>query len=90
MYVNVLGNKVDVDGGNSRTVAEKKAKAWCASKGDIPHFDTSAKEDLNVDSAFRTVARNALSNEAEEELYVPDTVDVGAAAAQRPAASSCC
>lgn len=86
----VLGNKVDVEGGKLRTVAEKKAKAWCATKGDIPHFETSAKEDLNVDAAFHTVARNALSNEAEEELYVPDTVDVGAAAAPRPAASSCC
>merc|ERR1711959_37932 len=30
----VLGNKIDVDGGNSRVVSEKKAKAWCSSKGD--------------------------------------------------------
>ncbi|KAE8720667.1 Ras-related protein Rab7 [Hibiscus syriacus] len=40
----VLGNKVDVDGGNSRVVSEKKARAWCASKGNIPYFETSAKE----------------------------------------------
>ncbi|KAF2301215.1 hypothetical protein GH714_020872 [Hevea brasiliensis] len=25
-------DKIDVDGGNSRVVSEKKAKAWCASK----------------------------------------------------------
>ncbi|KAH1083762.1 hypothetical protein J1N35_023523 [Gossypium stocksii] len=28
----VLGNKNDVDGGNSRVVSEKKAPAWCASR----------------------------------------------------------
>ncbi|KAL0346595.1 UNVERIFIED_CONTAM: Ras-related protein Rab7 [Sesamum calycinum] len=40
----VLGNKIDVDGGNSRVVSDKKAKAWCSSKGNIPYFETSAKE----------------------------------------------
>ena len=64
---------------------------WCGSKGGIPHFDTSAKEDINVEEAFQTIARNALQNEAEEELFIPDTVDVGAAAAPRRAAqASCC
>eukprot|EP00958_Prasinococcus_capsulatus_P010963 scaffold1076_cov342-Prasinococcus_capsulatus_cf.AAC.2 len=29
----VLGNKIDVDNGNSRAVSEKKAKAWCSAKG---------------------------------------------------------
>lgn len=86
----VLGNKVDVEGGKNRQVSDKKAKAWCGSKGDIPHFDTSAKEDLNVDAAFQAVARNALSHESEEELYIPDTVDVGAAAAPRTSSTSCC
>jgi len=86
----VLGNKVDVEGGKSRAVGDKKARAWCASKGDIPHFETSAKEDINVDAAFQTIARNALKNEAEEELYVPDTVDVGAQAAPRSTQGGCC
>merc|ERR1712054_88618 len=27
----VLGNKVDIDEGNSRVITEKKAKSWCAS-----------------------------------------------------------
>jgi Ras-related protein Rab-7A len=81
---------VDVEGGKSRAVGDKKARAWCASKGDIPHFETSAKEDINVDAAFQTIARNALKNEAEEELYVPDTVDVGAQAAPRSTQGGCC
>lgn len=86
----VLGNKVDIDGGNARQVTEKKAKQWCAAKGNIPHYETSAREDINVDSAFAAVARAALANESEvEELYVPETVDMNA----RPAAAqtqSCC
>ncbi|KAJ9548731.1 hypothetical protein OSB04_021274 [Centaurea solstitialis] len=66
----VLGNKVDVDGGNSRVVSEKKARAWCASKGNIPYFETSAKEGFNVDAAFECIAKNALKNEPEEEIYI--------------------
>ena len=49
-------------------VTEKKAKQWCTSKGGIPYFETSAKEDINVDAAFQCIARNALKNETEEEL----------------------
>lgn len=49
-------------------VSEKKAKAWCASKGSIPYFETSAKEDINVEAAFTCITRNALRNEKEEEL----------------------
>ena len=51
-------------------MTEKKAKQWCQSKGGIPFFETSAKEDKNVDDAFLCIARNALKNEAEEELCV--------------------
>ncbi|PSS17923.1 Ras-related protein like [Actinidia chinensis var. chinensis] len=63
----VVGNKIDVDGGNSR-VSEKKARAWCASKGNIPYFETYAKEGFNVDAAFQCIAKNALKNEPEDVL----------------------
>ena len=49
-------------------VSEKKAKAWCASKGNIPYFETSAKEGFNVEAAFQCIAKNALKNEPEEEM----------------------
>ncbi|KAJ4957633.1 hypothetical protein NE237_024744 [Protea cynaroides] len=55
----VLGNKMDVDDGNSRVESEK-AKAWCASKGNIPYFETSAKEGINVEAAFECIVKNAV------------------------------
>ena len=41
-------------------VATKRAQAWCYSKNNIPYFETSAKEAINVEQAFQTIARNAL------------------------------
>nr|GME11158.1 ras-related protein Rab7 [Ipomoea batatas]GME11160.1 ras-related protein Rab7 [Ipomoea batatas] len=66
----LLGNKIDVDGGNSRVVSEKKAKEWCSSKGTIPYFETSAKEDINVDAAFLCIAKTALANTHEQDIYL--------------------
>ncbi|XP_061365615.1 ras-related protein Rab7 isoform X2 [Gastrolobium bilobum] len=65
----LLGNKIDIDGGNSRVVSEKKAKDWCTSKGNIPYFETSAKEDYNVDAAFLCIAKTALANERDQDIY---------------------
>lgn len=49
---------------------------WCQTKNNIPYFETSAKEALHVDEAFATVARNALAQENEVELYdgFPDQI----------------
>jgi len=80
----VLGNKIDVD---NRVVAQKRALAWCQAKGNIPYFETSAKEAINVEQAFQVIARNALKQESEEDIYLPDTIDV---TEQRSAASSSC
>ncbi|KAK4753959.1 hypothetical protein SAY87_002063 [Trapa incisa] len=85
----VLGNKIDIDGGNGRVVSEKKAKAWCASKGNIPYFETSAKEGFNVEAAFQCIAKNALKNEPEEEIYLPDTIDVVGGQQQRSSGCEC-
>ena len=64
----VLGNKVDVEE-SKRMVFQKRAITWCQSKGNIPYFETSAKENINVEQAFQTVAKNALAQESDE-LYV--------------------
>ncbi|CAM0134991.1 unnamed protein product [Umbelopsis sp. WA50703] len=57
----VLGNKIDV--------SLKRAQNFCESKGGIPLFETSAKEAINVEQAFQTIAKNALAMESDVELY---------------------
>ncbi|CAJ0635112.1 1871_t:CDS:2 [Entrophospora sp. SA101] len=42
---------------------------WCQSKGNIPYFETSAKESINVENAFMTIAKNALQQENDAEIY---------------------
>merc|ERR1712146_402555 len=51
----VLGNKIDLE--NQRVVSNKRAMAWCQAKGNIPFFETSAKEAINVEQAFQTIAK---------------------------------
>lgn len=64
----VLGNKVDLE---TRAVSTKRAQAWCQTKNELPYFEVSAKEALNVEQAFQTIARNALSRENQDspDLY---------------------
>jgi Ras-related protein Rab-7A len=78
----VLGNKIDMEESKRmvstsgslhaittyRQVSQKRAMTWCQSKGNIPYFETSAKEAINVEQAFQTIAKNALAQEAETEL----------------------
>ena len=46
-------------------VTTRRAQQWCQSKGDISYFECSAKEALNVEQAFQSVARAALAQESE-------------------------
>jgi len=71
----VLGNKIDLD---NRAVSTKRAQTWCQSKNDVPYFEVSAKEAINVEQAFQTIARNALKRENQDnaDLYneFPDQI----------------
>jgi Ras-related protein Rab-7A len=51
----VLGNKSDLE---NRQVAFKRAQTWSTSKGNIPCFETSAKNNTNVEQAFMEIAKN--------------------------------
>lgn len=72
----VLGNKVDVE---SRNVSTKRAQQWCTTKNDMPYFETSAKEAINVEQAFQTIAKNALAQESEDTFadQFPDQIRLG-------------
>ncbi|CDK25846.1 unnamed protein product [Kuraishia capsulata CBS 1993] len=63
----VIGNKIDVEE-NKRLISGKKAQALCAQLGNLPYFETSAKEAVNVEQAFDVVARNALQQEESLEF----------------------
>jgi Ras-related protein Rab-7A len=41
--------------------------------GNIPYFETSAKEAINVDQAFQAACKNALQAEAEVDMYAEYT-----------------
>lgn len=54
----VIGNKTDC---RNIEVSTKRALEWCAHHGDLPYFETSAKQCINVEQAFRIVVELALS-----------------------------
>lgn len=75
----LLGNKVDLE---PRAISTKRAQQWCQAKNNMPYFETSAKEGLNVELAFQSIARAALSqqnstvdlyNEFPDKIRLPDT-----------------
>uniref|UniRef100_A0A670IWA5 RAB7A, member RAS onco family n=1 Tax=Podarcis muralis TaxID=64176 RepID=A0A670IWA5_PODMU len=84
----VLGNKIDLE---NRQVTTKRAQAWCYSKNNIPYFETSAKEAINVEQAFQTIARNALKQETEVELYneFPEPIKLDKNDRAKASAESC-
>ncbi|KAK7812480.1 hypothetical protein U0070_020760 [Myodes glareolus] len=52
----VLGNKIDLE---DRKVPQEVARGWCKAK-DMPYFEVSAKNDINVVQAFEVLASQAL------------------------------
>jgi Ras-related protein Rab-7A len=49
-------------------ISNRRATTYCQSRGNIPYFETSAKESVNVEQAFEVIARNALTQEESEEF----------------------
>ncbi len=64
----ILGNKIDIEE-NKRVVNLKRAQTYCQQLGDVPYFETSAKEAINVNQAFEVIARNALAQDDNEDIY---------------------
>jgi len=61
-------------------VAPRQASQWSSSKGNIPSFEASARDALNVEQAFYEVARRALALEQQADQYTdfPDQIRLGA------------
>ncbi|KAL0234933.1 hypothetical protein GEMRC1_001515 [Eukaryota sp. GEM-RC1] len=72
----LLGNKIDIS--QNRSVPNRRATAWCQSKGDIPFFETSAKENHNIEQAFQTVAKMALTREEVAPMWLPEECELNA------------
>lgn len=87
----VIGNKVDKE--TERRVPKSKATQWCKSKGPkpIPYFETSAKEAIKVEVAFLEAAQAALQQEsADNDVFIPDTINLSKAPAPAKEKSGCC
>mmetsp|Transcript_144050 Transcript_144050/g.203832 ORF Transcript_144050/g.203832 Transcript_144050/m.203832 type:complete len:207 (+) Transcript_144050:56-676(+) len=90
----LIGNKSDLE--DKRVVSNKAAMAWCdkhsPEEGEkIDYFETSAKENYNVEQAFVSVARNALKQQGvEQDLYIPPTVELSNNTQQKEKKKGCC
>ncbi|KAL4445961.1 hypothetical protein ABPG74_010953 [Tetrahymena malaccensis] len=65
----VIGNKSDK--ASERKVETEFAQQWCKSNGDIKHFETSAKDDTNVNAAFMAIAKAASSQFQDDAIFFP-------------------
>ncbi|XP_044764120.1 ras-related protein rab7 [Coccinella septempunctata] len=86
----LLGNKVDLE---PRSISSKRAQQWCQAKNNIPYFETSAKEALNVEQAFLAIAKNALAQQnSTVDLYneFPDQIKLTNTQKPPSSGSSCC
>ncbi|GFU19790.1 ras-related protein rab7 [Nephila pilipes] len=84
----VIGNKIDQE---NRAITTKRGLAWCQSKNNIPYFETSAKEAINVEQAFQSLAKNAIVQDSEVELYneFPDQIKLTNEQAPRSDGCAC-
>ena len=74
----VLANKVDLD---DREVTRKECEEYC-DRLDIPFYETSAKEAVNVDKAFQEITRLVLSKVSDDDLNY-DAVDLDLGGSQK-------
>ncbi|ETO10497.1 hypothetical protein RFI_26880 [Reticulomyxa filosa] len=71
----VLGNKLDLTK-TQRKVPDAKVRQWCKDKYDVTYYETSAKDNTNVDEAFMAIAKSALKRAEAAHLtaYKPKNV----------------
>ena len=84
----LLGNKCDKVA--ERKVQASKIKQYCETKSNMPYFETSAKDNTNVEAAFEEVAKLAFKrNSKEDEIFIPNRVELKATN-QQTQPKNCC
>jgi len=82
----ILGNKVDI---SDRQVQREEAEQWGQMNGNMPHFETSAKDAINVDEAFEAAVKQIIKMESNFESsrnHHTDTVDLS----KKKPSGGCC
>jgi len=83
----IVGNKIDLD---KRVVPQKRAIAWCQSKGNLPYFETSAKDATHVEEAFQTIAKLALEQDKGERfISLPEGIQITPTGEKQKSGCSC-
>jgi GTPase SAR1 family protein len=83
----LIGNKCDMD--DKRLISEERGKNVATENG-IKFFETSAKDNINIEQAFITLAEDILNKQSPNHEDKPPgggTVNVGQSTSQK---SSCC
>ncbi|KAK1152796.1 ras-related protein Rab-7b-like, partial [Acipenser oxyrinchus oxyrinchus] len=83
----VLGNKIDL---NDRQVSSSDASSWCEDRN-LPYLEVSARDNINVDQAFHTVARHALIQCKEGAVsYMTDSIKLKPEKGGKKKKKKCC
>ncbi|CAG9318796.1 unnamed protein product [Blepharisma stoltei] len=83
----VLGNKVDKE--NERAVPNAKAAQWCRDNGNIPFYETSAKDAINVKEAFTSITRKAMLQVKNDTIEYKPPIELSKVRPKQ-AQSTCC
>lgn len=71
----ILGNKIDIDD-NKKIINLKNGQELAKTLGNIPIFETSAKNSINIDQAFEEIARSALQqSQSDSDNFKDDFND---------------
>eukprot|EP00041_Stephanoeca_diplocostata_P019402 m.418713 g.418713 ORF g.418713 m.418713 type:complete len:200 (+) comp21294_c0_seq3:333-932(+) len=70
----LLGNKIDCSP-EERKVERADAEAWCQANAEMPYYETSAKDNIDVERAFVAAAEQVKARQPEVKQTF-DTVDL--------------
>ena len=85
----LLGNKSDLT--DMIKVEKTDIDSYCAQHNNMPYFDTSAKDNVNLEEAFEKVADLAYARHTKnEESFVPDAKALKLSSGEVKKKKKCC